>query len=126
MTTAHQSPSFSNSKPRGIQARAIAGLDATVFVLLLGLIVLTNIPYGTVDAWWEALFEGAVFLFTAIWIFEAVLRRVCAIRKLGVFLPIAILVAFAFSQAIVWPTPLASIASSHLTAEHTLTIDRYQ
>jgi hypothetical protein len=46
-------------------------LDLTVFSGLLGLAVLTVVSYGSVDPWWEAVFECAVFALTAVWIVEA-------------------------------------------------------
>src|SRR2546423_5666873 len=62
-------------------------LDRVVFFCLLGVIVLTAIPYGTVDAWWEAVFECAVFAITAIWIFEVLVTGHWQIRRLFILLP---------------------------------------
>ncbi len=54
--------------------RTIANvLGQTVFVSLLGLIVITAIPYGTTQAWWEALFVCAVFVLAILWLLEGLI-----------------------------------------------------
>jgi O-antigen ligase len=88
-------------------------------------VVITTIPYGTTETWWEALFECAVFALTAIWIIEGLLRGTWEAKKLFVLLPLAILTIYAFAQTIQWPAGLP-IPSGRLTAQRTLTIDRYQ
>ena len=47
--------------PASLKQRAARVLGTIVFTSLLGLIVLTAIPYGTVEAWWKAFFVCAVF-----------------------------------------------------------------
>ena len=110
------------AKRKGRPGRLVTLLDRVVFVCLLGLIVLTAIPYGTVDAWWEALFECAVFAITAIWIFEVLLRGDWQIRRLFILLPLILITAFAFAQSIEWPAWLVTERLAH----HSLSIDRYQ
>lgn len=101
-------------------------LDVSVFCCLLGLTVLSVIPYGLVDIWWEAVFECLTFAVTAIWILEALFRGRWEVRKLFVLLPLVLITAFAFVQAIPLPGALASLARGHLTAQGTLSIDQYQ
>ena len=97
-------------------------LDKIVFFCLLGLIVLTVIPYGTVDAWWEAVFECGVFAITAIWIFEVLLTGDWQVRRLFILLPLIFITVFAFAQSIEWPAWLVTERIAH----RTLSIDRYQ
>jgi O-antigen ligase len=99
--------------------------DRIVFFCLLGLIVLAAIPYGTVDIWWEAVFECAVFAITALWIVEVVLRGGWGVSRLPILLPLILITVYAFAQTVEWPAWLA-IGNGHLTAQRTLTIDRYQ
>jgi len=109
-------------RPRFLNS-SIKILDQIGFIGLLATIALAVIPYGTVDAWWQAVFECAVFGLTAIWIIEALLRGSWEIRRVMVVLPMFLLSGYAFLQ------------SSHLPfvgpgdgpiARHTLTIDEYQ
>jgi hypothetical protein len=58
-------------------------LDGFIFAGLLVLIVIVAIPYGTVDAWWEAIFECAIWLFTALWILRVALQGDSQIRRLS-------------------------------------------
>src|SRR6266550_124863 len=110
---------------RGFLERSTKLLDRIVFACLLGLIVTTSIPYGTVEPWWESIFECAVFAVTAIWIFKVLVRGSWDFRGLFILLPLIIITAYAFAQTVEWPAWLA-IGSGRLTAQHTLTIDRYQ
>jgi len=98
--------------------------NTAVFALLLGIIVLTAIPYGTVEPWWEAVFECAIFAVTAIWIVEVLLRGSWEARRLFVLLPLILITGYVFAQTLEWPSFLAG--NRWLTAQHTLTIDRYQ
>lgn len=100
--------------------------DGIVFCCLLGLIVLAAIPYGTVDIWWEAVFECAVFAITALWIFEVALRGDWGVRRLPILLPLIVITVYAFAQTVEWPAAWLAIGNGRLTAQHTLTIDRYQ
>ncbi|PYS84236.1 MAG: hypothetical protein DMF70_05650 [Acidobacteria bacterium] len=43
-------------------------VDAFVFYGLVVTIALVAIPYGTVEPWWEAVFECAVFTLGLLWI----------------------------------------------------------
>jgi O-antigen ligase len=108
----------------GFLNRAARFLDRVVFFCLLGVIVLTAIPYGTVDPWWVAVFECGVFALTAIWLIEVLLRRSWQARKLLVLLPMTILTAYAFLQSVNLPGFLASDGSP--IPRHSLSIDQYQ
>src|SRR6266480_511176 len=97
-----------------------------VFFCLLALIVVTAIPYGTVEPWWEAVFECAVFSLVALWIVEVLLRGSWQLKNLAMLLPLLIIVAYAFAQTFEWPAPWLVFGRGRLTAQHMLTIDRYQ
>src|SRR6185369_15752677 len=78
-------------------------LDRIVFVGLLAVIVFAVIPYGTVDAWWQAVFECAVFGLTACWLVEALVSGTWQVRALAVLLPLVLLSIYAFAQTVAWP-----------------------
>jgi O-antigen ligase len=109
-----------------LASRGAKIIDKVLFVCLLAVIVLTAIPYGTVDAWWEAVFESIVFALTAVWIFEVLLVGNWQVKRLGVLLPLILITAFAFFQAVEWPVTLLPAEIGRLTAQRTLSIDRYQ
>src|SRR5437588_1980495 len=88
----------------GLIERSARVLDSIVFTGLLGLMVLTIIPYGTVDAWWEAVFECAVFAMTAIWLLEVLFRGTWEVRSLFILLPLVLIMAFAFAQTLELPS----------------------
>lgn len=100
-------------------------LDQIVFSCLLGLMVLSVIPYGSVDALWEAVFECGVFTLTALWILEALLVGSWQVRRLFVLLPLILITIYAFAQQVELPGWLAA-ASGRRVAYPTLSIDRYQ
>ncbi len=101
-------------------------LGQIIFAGLLALIVFTAIPYGTVDAWFEAVFECAVFALTAVWIFEVLLRGSWQVNKTVVLLPMMVLTAYAFLQAVQLPGRFVVPASGSAIAQTSLTIDQYQ
>ena len=100
-------------------------LDKTIWFGLLAIIVVAVIPYGTVDAWWEAAFECGVFLLTALWIVESLLRGSWEVKRLSLILPLVCLTAYAFFQTIQLPRWLASGGVPE-GSPFTLSIDPYQ
>src|SRR5438552_1278859 len=87
-------------------------------------VLLAAVPYGTVDAWWEAACECSVFGVTAIWLVKVLLRGSWDVQKLLILVPLVFLTGFAFAQTLVWPTQWFPIR--WLSASHTLTIDPFQ
>ncbi len=81
-------------------ARAGRALDRAVFFSLLGLIVLTAVPYGTVEPWWIALFECAVFVLTACWLVEGWLSGSWHLGDSLILFPLLCLAAFAYIQTL--------------------------
>jgi O-antigen ligase len=97
-------------------------LDRIVFVGLLAVIVITEIPYGTVDPWWVAVFECLVFVLCALWICEGAIAGTWRIWKLWVVLPLVIITIYVFVQTIEWPFTVRQFPAP----QKTLTIDSYQ
>src|SRR6266481_8917417 len=79
----------------------IAGLLNTgIFAALVGLVVLTAIPYGTIEPWWKAAFVCVVFALGICAIVEGLLNRSGSTVRLSVLFPLLALTAFAFLQTI--------------------------
>src|SRR6267378_3439373 len=79
-------------------------LSKGIFGALLGLIVLTTIPYGTVEPWWKAVFACLVFALCIGAILEGLLSgglsNSAAIARRWLLLPLLALAVFAFAQTI--------------------------
>src|SRR5215831_19314572 len=106
--------------------RVASLLGLLIFVGLLMLVVVCPIAYGTVDLWWEALFECATFALVALWVVSSVVggRWQLNLRWL-VVAPLIAITAYAFLQTISWPPSFLAGDASH-SGSHTLTIDRFQ
>src|SRR6185295_646116 len=79
-----------------LKQRTAKVLATIVFNSLLGLLVLTAIPYGTADPWWKALFVCGVFTLTIIWLVEGLLSESWVSDGWALILPIAALVVLCF------------------------------
>jgi O-antigen ligase len=89
--------------PEGLEdaaRRLPQALGGVIFYTLLALIVLVAIPYGTVEPWWEALFECVVFALGALWIVEGMLSREWITKHHRIFLPILLITLYAFVQTL--------------------------
>lgn len=75
-------------------------LSRAVFVALLGLVVITTIPYGTFEVWWKAAFVCAVFGICTIAIIERLVSNSIYIGASAGLLPMLALAAFAFLQTL--------------------------
>jgi O-antigen ligase len=95
--------------------RLILWLDRSIFIGLLAVLFVTVVLYGTVDEWWQAVFEAAVLTLTALWAIKSVLLRNWRLKKAFILLPIALLTVYAFLQLVTLPY-----------IHRPLTIDRYQ
>lgn len=96
-TSGEQSPNLSTDR-RG----RVWVLDASIFYGLVGLIALTAIPYGTVDAWSEALFECAVFFLTLLWVVHGLIAGSWRIGNSRLLLPLIASVFLAVFQSVAW------------------------
>jgi O-antigen ligase len=81
-----------------------------IFYALLALIALVAVPYGTVEPWWEALFECTIFALAALWIIESAISRTWFQKSHIVFLPLLLLTLYAFIQTL--PTSHGATATS--------------
>jgi putative inorganic carbon (hco3(-)) transporter len=73
-------------------------VEAFIFYGLVVLVAMVAIPYGTVEPWWEAVFECAVFFLGLLWIIHGLLAGSRARGNVRVFYPIMALVAFGILQ----------------------------
>lgn len=87
-------------------------LGGAIYVSLLTLVALTAIPYGTVEAWWKAVFICLVFFLSVLWIIEGLLSGSWQIRGLPVLVPLFSLAAFSLLQTIPFGTQAAGISYS--------------
>ena len=99
-----------NSRPA---EQLVAGRNAAVlfssviFSTLLGLVLLTAIPYGTAEPWWKAVFVCLVFAISLLWILEGFLSGSWQPPGWPIFLPVLALVAFSLAQTVsLWQEPL--------------------
>src|SRR6267142_3356824 len=75
-------------------------LGTTVFISLLGLLVLTAIPYGTAEAWWKAFFVCVIFFLTIIWLIEGFLSESLVMDGWPLVSPIVALAVLSFLQTL--------------------------
>lgn len=80
----------------------ISLLDSTIFYGLVIVIVLTAIPYGTVDSWSEALFECALFFLTLLWIVHGFILGSWRVGNARLLTPMIALVLLAAVQCVAW------------------------
>ena len=73
-------------------------LSKVIFGALVGLIAITAVPYGTVEAWWKAAFVCAVFAICIVAIIETLVSRANRIAGGPVLLPMLTLSALAYLQ----------------------------
>lgn len=104
------------------KARVSAALRAVVFYSLLGLFVITAIPYGTAEAWWKAFFVCAASVLAIAWLIEGYLSGTWIQDGRSVLAPIAALIAFALIQSITY----SSGSSAGIATQTALSVDPYQ
>jgi len=75
-------------------------LNKAVFGALVALIMITAIPYGTVEPWWKAAFVCAVFATCIVAIIESLMSGETRIEGGSILLPMLALSALAFVQTI--------------------------
>ncbi|MDT4953788.1 MAG: hypothetical protein QOJ02_1926 [Acidobacteriota bacterium] len=104
--------------------RAAALLSRVIFFSLLMLIALVAVPYGTVEPWWEALFECIVFVLGALWIVEGLLSRNWLTPRHRIFLPLLGLILYAYIQTL--PLFSESASTSGLKLWRAISADPYE
>lgn len=75
-------------------------LEGTAFYGVLILIALVAVPYGTVEPWWESIFEAAVFGLVAVWLLEGTLRDAWLVKEHRLLLPLVGVLFFALVQSV--------------------------
>ena len=104
MDTSHRSRSLRDESaglPRAESPGKLLGLvEAFVFYGLVALIGLVAIRYGTVEPWWEAVFECAVFILGLLWIIHGLFSGSWIQGNVRVFYPMIALVALALVQSL--------------------------
>jgi O-antigen ligase len=95
----------SGSRP-GAAARA---LSAVVFAGFVAVVPLSSLPYGSVEPFWTAVFEAAVFLLAALWAAEGAFSGSWLARAQVVAAPGFALAAYALLQSM----PLGAGAVSY-------------
>jgi len=85
-------------------------------------IVLTPIPYGTVEPWWKAAFVCAVFAICILALIESLVTGKIEIRSRSVLLPMLALSALAFLQTL----SLGVRTEANLDVWDTISADPYQ
>jgi O-antigen ligase len=93
-----------------------------IFTALLGLIVITAIPYGTVEPWWKAAFVCAVFAICIVALLETLKNRVEQIEGASILLPMLALSLLAFLQTL----SLGTRTEANLSVWNTISADPYQ
>ena len=86
-------------------------LDQVIFLSLLLIIALSAIPYGTVEPWWEALFECSIFALGILWVLEGWLSGTWHVRGSRLLLPLLALAIFSFLQTLYWGSSSATIVA---------------
>src|SRR5690349_23205808 len=97
-------------------------MNKLVFGALVGLIVLTPIPYGTVEPWWKAAFVCAVFAICILAIVEMLVNGSFKIVGGSILLPMLALSALAFVQTL----SFGSQQVAGLTVRNTISADPFQ
>jgi O-antigen ligase len=95
------------SQPRpslsiGQAGRAVTFLDCAIFYGLIGLIVLTALPYGTSESWSQGLFESAVFFLAFLWIVHGLIDGSWGIGNARLIAPMGGLLVLAVVQSLAW------------------------
>jgi O-antigen ligase len=115
------------SDARAARLRLATILNQTVFGSLLVLLVLSAIPYGTVEPWWKAAFVCGVFAICIVAIVESLLSgdtRIGGSR--GILLSMLSLALLAFLQTIPLRAGSADPAIAALGPWNAISADPYQ
>ncbi|HEY2961127.1 MAG TPA: O-antigen ligase family protein [Pyrinomonadaceae bacterium] len=74
-------------------------LSRIIFGLLLCIIAITPLPYGTIEPWWKAVFICSVFAVCILAVIEIAITNSIRFNPSSPLLPLVALSAFAFLQA---------------------------
>ena len=91
-----------------IGTRVSQVLGNVIFYALLTVLSLTAVPYGTVEPWWRAVFECAMFTLSLLWVVDSMFSGTWFVAQHRLLIPLLALVVFAFIQTVL---PLRSGSS---------------
>jgi O-antigen ligase len=91
------------AQSKQLRTRENCTLDTVIFFALAALIALVAVPYGTVEAWWVAVYECLVFALGAVWIVRGLLTGTLGVSQQRLLVPLLLLVVFIFMQTLRWP-----------------------
>lgn len=112
---------------RGVRKLSVARfLSHIIFISLLGLIVLTAIPYGTNQGWWQAFFVCAVFLLAILWLVEGLISNVWLKDSWPLALPLAALALFSILQTLPLGNSSGNPAGIKFAVWNTVSADPFQ
>jgi O-antigen ligase len=83
-----------------IKERIALLLNQTVFVSLLLILPLAAIPYGSVEVWWQTLFQSIIFILGFLWVIEGIFRNRLYVENFQILLPLLALCFLAFIQTL--------------------------
>ncbi len=101
-------------------------LEGTVFYGVLILIALAAVPYGTVDPWWESIFEATVFGLVIVWLLEGALGDAWLDKEHRLLLPLLGLLILALVQSVPLWQYEGSKALADTTLNRTLSADPFE
>lgn len=94
-------PASGDVQVRAARPPAVARvLSSTLFVVLLAIVLLSSIPYGSVEAWWTSVFEAAVFVLAALWAVEGAVSGGWLRASHMIVAPVLLLAGYAFLQSL--------------------------
>lgn len=94
-------------------------LDKIIYGMLLGLLVITVLPYATVEVWSTAIWELLILLITLLWGIHAVIRKRLQIELNPLVWPLVALLVIAFVQLM----PVLSGTRRTITYDSFATLD---
>jgi len=97
-------------------------LNRIVFIALVALIVVTPIPYGTVEPWWKAAFVCTVFAICILALVDNLITGKAVIAGKSILLPMLAFAALAFLQTL----SLGTRTEANLAVWNAISADPYQ
>lgn len=111
---------------RSHESRIARILGRTVFGALLGLIVLTAIPYATSHVWWKAAFVSIVFILAILWLVEGLISNSWFRDSWPLVLPLAALATLSLLQTVQFGKQGNNSAGISFAPWNAISADPYQ
>src|SRR2546421_2446036 len=115
-------PTSFEEHSRSPRVHVLGLLDATIFYGLIGVLVFTPWPYGSVEPWSQAVFECAIFALGFLWCIHSILHGSWSPGELRLFFPLIALAVWAIMQSLSWSQ--SNIAGVRVT--NALSADRFE